>query len=220
MFPFYRLAAALAAATLLPLAQAQFVDAPPMLRPMVSAPGGYPRVSSDPALAAVEQLPIKDVRAMAERGRRDAQIQLARLLWWDGDATTPIEILRPHAEAGDASAQYLLGTYLRFRNRDMDGSRRWLGEAVRQGHPVAQETVAGLLASGLGGMEKNLSEAFGLYLSAGHAGLAHSQLKVSEMLCQGIGVARDKATGRVWFANSQSQALVPLSPKAVGCDGD
>jgi TPR repeat protein len=185
---------------------------------MVQAPGGYPRVPTEEPLTAVEQLPKDEVAALAKNGRRDAQIQLARLLWWDGDASQPVELLRPHAEAGIPVAQYLLSTYLRFRNRDTAGSLRWLREAARQGHPVAQETIAGYLERGANGIEQSLPEAFAMYLAAGRQGLRNAQMNVGIMLCKGLGVSPDKPLGKLWFQNSQAGQLVPLSPRAAGCD--
>jgi TPR repeat protein len=194
------------------------IGQPPPLVAEVRAPGGYPRVPAEAFLAQVQALPIAELRPLAEQGRADAQIQLARLLWWDGDTQTPLALLRPHAEAGVPVAQYLLGSYLRLRNRDLPGALAWLSAAARQGHPVAQETLAGAYENGSLGVQRSDDEAFRLYLAAGRAGLRHAQMNVALHLCRGRAVAQDKALGRAWLASSQQGQPVPLPAASAGCD--
>ena len=194
------------------------VGPPPPLAARVRAPGGYGAVPVDDFLAQVQHLPAAEVQPLAAAGRPDAQIQLARLRWMDGDALTPIEAVRPHAQAGIAVAQYLLGTWLRVRNRDLPGALTWLTAAAQQGHPMAQEALAGAHERGLLGLPASPEQAFTLYLAAGKAGLAHAQLQVALALCQGRGVAPDKALGRQWLANSQQGQLVPVTAQGAGCD--
>lgn len=194
------------------------VGEPPALAKTVRAPGGYPAVPSEPALAAVEQLPLQEVRALAESGREDANIQLARLLWMDGNRTQPLDLLRKPAQAGSPVAKYLLGTYLRSPGGDPKYAAQLLSEAAHGGHAIAQETLAGHHERGTLGFTRSDQEAFAWYLLAGRQGLRHAQLQVGLMLCQGRGVKTDKALGRLWVANSQQGVLVPVSPAAAGCD--
>jgi Sel1 repeat len=199
-------------------AKAQALEAPPPLVAYVQAPGGYPRVPAEAYLSEVQSLSLDQVRALHAAARMDATVQLARLLWFDGDTVRPIELLAGPAEKGVPVAQYLLGTYLRFRNRDVQGAVRWLTEAARQGHPTAQETLAGFHESGTLGVAVDAEAAFRLYLAAGRQGLRHAQMNVGMRLCKGSGVPEDKTIGKAWFINSQQGQLAPLPPRAAGCE--
>lgn len=210
--------AAIALLLLSAAARALDVGPPPPLAAKVKAPGGYAAVPAEDFLARVQHLPLAELQPLATAGRPDAQIQLARLRWMDGDTLTPIDLVRPHAQAGIAVAQYLLGSWLRLRNRDLPGALDWLTAASGQGHPLAQEALAAAHEGGQLGLPASPEEAFRLYLAAGKAGLAHAQLKVALALCTGRGVAPDKALGRQWLANSQQGQLVPVSAQGAGCD--
>lgn len=194
------------------------VGEPPALAKTVRAPGGYPGVPSEPALAAVEQLSLEEVRALAESGREDASIQWARLLWMGGNRTQPLDLLRKPAQAGSPVAKYLLGTYLRSTGGDPKTAAQLLSEAAHAGHAIAQETLAGHHERGTLGFTRSDQEAFAWYLPAARQGLRHAQLQVGLMLCQGRGVKPDKSLGRRWVANSQQGVLLPVSPAAAGCD--
>lgn len=194
------------------------IGAPPPLVPQVRTPGGYAAVPVEDFLAPVQGLAVEEVAKLAGSGRADAQIQWARLRWLDGDTLTPIDTLRPHAEAGVPVAQYLLGSFLRFRNRDLPGALKWLTAAARQGHPLAQEALAGAYEAGSLGLQPSPQEAFRLYLAAGKAGLKHSQMKVALYLCGGRVGEPQKALGAAWLVNSQRAEPVPLTPAAAGCE--
>ncbi|RZI98989.1 MAG: sel1 repeat family protein [Rubrivivax sp.] len=181
-------------------------------------PGGYAAVPVEDFLAQVQGLPLEAVAKLARSGRADAQIQLARLRWSDGDTLTPIDTLRPHAEAGVPVAQYLLGSFLRFRNRDLPGALKWISAAAKQGHPLAQEALAGAHEAGSLALPPSPQEAFRLYLAAGKAGLWHSQMKVALYLCSDRVGPPQKALGAAWLVNSQQSELVPFSPAAAGCE--
>ena len=61
------------------------------------------------------------------------------------DFDEAFEILEPHAEAGDADAQFKVGfMYLHGRgaNRDYDLAVKWIGKAGEQGHAEAQYNMA------------------------------------------------------------------------------
>ncbi len=194
------------------------IDGPPPLVAMVQAPGGFPRVPSEAFLGRVETLPIEKVRELANQGQADATVQLARLLWWNGNTTEPIRLLRQPAAAGVPVAQYLLATYL--RGRDNAASIELLKEAALRGHATAQETLAAQHLAGTQGLERSVDQAFALYLQAGQQGLRNAQMNVGLMLCTGRGTAVDQATGRRWFLNSQQGQMMPLPPSAAGCGGD
>jgi TPR repeat protein len=200
------------------LAEAEPIGPPPALVSTVEAPQGYPEVPTEPHLVAVETLRKDELRALVAAGRADAAIQLARLLWMDGDRFTPIQLLKEPAESGVPVAQYLLGTYLRFSKGEQARSMKLIQEAARQGHAIGQETLAGYYERGTNGLEKSDVEAFRLYLAAGRQGLRHSQSRVGMFLCTGRGVEEDQATGKAWFLNSQKDQRMQFSPRAAGCE--
>lgn len=194
------------------------IGPPPALVAMVQAPGGFPRVPSEASLRSVETLPIEQVRALAQAGQAEAKVQWARLLWWNGNTSDPIRLLNEPAAAGLPVAQYLLAGYLRAR--DPAASIDWLKQAAQAGHAIAQETLAAHHLAGTQGVERSVDQAFALYLQAGRQGLRHAQMNVGMMLCTGRGTPIDKATGRLWFLNSQQGQAMPLPPRAAGCDED
>lgn len=192
------------------------VEGPPPLVAMVQAPGGFPRVPSEGFLRNVETLPIERLRELADAGQVDARVQWARLLWWNGNTSDPVRLLKEPAAAGVPVAQYLLSSYL--RTRDPAASLDWLRQAAQGGHAIAQETLAAHHLAGTQGLERSVDQAFKLYLQAGRQGLRNAQMNVGMMLCTGRGTPADKATGRRWFLNSQQGQPMPLPPRAAGCD--
>ena len=171
----------------------------------------------EPYLAEVLELSAPELELLHSTGRADAAIQLARLRWWNGDALTPIELLQEPAHKGVPVAQYLLGTYLRFKRRDMQASMLWLSKAADAGHPAAQELLAGYYSDGSGGFPKNQSLSFQRYLAAARQGLANAQMNVGTMYCMGVGIEKNNAQGVAWFMNSQQRSTKPLPPSAAGC---
>jgi Sel1 repeat len=174
------------------------------LMPFVSDAKGpaFGTVTYEPYLKEVQNLEISKLVELHKMGRIDASIQLARELWWDGDAETPIN---------------LLGTYLKFKNRDLEGSARWLKAAAAAGHPIAQETLASYYEGGRYGFPVDLERAYQLYRLAAEQGLKHSQMNVGMMLCAGKGVPRDKGEGTKWFLKANEGQKVPFSLKDGGC---
>ncbi|MEN3276324.1 MAG: uncharacterized protein V7631_2114 [Massilia sp.] len=173
---------------------------------------------SEPFLKEVQDLEIAKLVELHKSGRSDATVQHARSLWWEGDAETPIELLIEPAEEGIPVAQYLLGMYLRFKNRDLDGSAHWMKAAAEAGHPIAQETLAGYYEAGSFGFPADVEKAYRLYRSAAGQGLKHSQLNVGMMLCAGKGVALDKREGAKWFRKANKGQRAPFSLKDGACE--
>jgi TPR repeat protein len=172
----------------------------------------------EPYLREVTELSLEELLELHQLGRMDATILLARSLWWNGDVETPIQLLQEPAAQGIPVAQYLLGFYLRFKNRDPEGSVRWLTAAATAGHPIAQETLAGYYEDGSFGFQKDVRHAFQLYREAAEQGLKHSQMLVGVMLCSGKGTPQDKVEGSKWFLKSQEGQKVPFSLKDAGCN--
>jgi Sel1 repeat len=191
---------------------------PPLAAKVRDAGKEYPAVPSEVDLERVQHMSKQEVIGLSAAGRVGAQIQHARMAWWDGDRHLPLDLLDKPEVLRLPVAQYLLSTYLRFGNRDVPRSMSLLQQAAAAGHPVAQEALAGFFKHGRHGLEKDDARAFALYLRAGRQGLAHSQLNVAMMLCKGQGVETDKALGALWFDNSQAGQRIPFSRKAAGCE--
>lgn len=168
---------------------------------------GFGVVHDEPYLRAVQELEVPELIELHKNGRMDATIQLARELWWDGDIETPITLLKEPAEQGIPIAQYLLGTYLRFGNRDLDASARWLILAASAGHPIAEETLAGDYEYGSNGFPKDLPRAYELYRLAADQGLKYSQLNVGLMLCRGKGVKKNEVEGNKWILKAYGKKI-------------
>ncbi|MCE5182450.1 MAG: sel1 repeat family protein [Betaproteobacteria bacterium] len=178
----------------------------------------FGRPPNEPYLEKVQGLSIPRLKELHDLGHMDATIQLARMLWWEGDAETPIQLLKLPAEQDIPVAQYLLGTYFRFKNRDPSGAVYWLTKAANAGHPIAQESLAGFYESGLHGVPKVPHRAYQLYRAAAEQGLKHSEFTVGLFLCNGIGVEVNKTEGKVWFLRSQEGQRVPLPLSEAGCE--
>lgn len=178
----------------------------------------FGKVPNEPYLKSVQDLPIEQIKILHQQGKMDATIQLARLLWWEGDTETPIQLLQNPAKQGVPVAQYLLGTYLRLKKRDLSGSIKWLTKAAEASHPLAQETLAGDYEYGSNGLPKDLKHSYHLYHAAAEQGLKHSQLSVGVMLCTGMGVSPDKQEGAKWVYLSQGGQPEQFSPTDDGCD--
>lgn len=172
----------------------------------------------EPYLKEVQSLEIPKLIELHKMGRIDASIQLARECWQADDAETAIYLLSPPAEQGIPVAQYLLGIYLKFKNRDPEGSIRWLTAAAAGGHPIAQETIAGYYESGRYGFPLDMEKAYQLYHLAAEQGLKHSQMNVGMMLCAGKGVPLDKIEGSKWFLKANEGQKMPFSLKQGGCE--
>ncbi|MCW2601815.1 MAG: polar development protein PodJ [Frankiales bacterium] len=182
------------------------------------ARGLFGAATDDPYLNRVRDMPVEQLRQLHEAGELDATIQLAKVLWWDGDTEGPISLLQKPAEMGIPYAQYLLGSYLRFKNRDVPGALTWIGKASEAGHPLAQETLAGFHSIGTYGIPVDDKRAFELYLLAAKQGLKHSQMNVGIMLCSGTGTQQNKAEGRKWFLLSQKGQKASFSLRDAGCN--
>jgi TPR repeat protein len=180
--------------------------------------GGSSGAPSEPYLKEVQHLEMDKLVELHKAGRLDATVQLARSLWWDGDAETPIELLRTPAERGIPVAQYLLGIYLRFKERDLDGSAYWLKTAAAAGHAIAQETLASYYEKGSFGFPVDDAQAYRLYRQAAEQDLKHSQLNVAMMLCTGKGVTPDRNEAAKWLGKANKGQGSRISLKEAGCN--
>ncbi|MGB5395743.1 MAG: tetratricopeptide repeat protein [Gammaproteobacteria bacterium] len=102
-----------------------------------------------------------------------------------GDFAEAYCILRPHAEQGDADAEYNIGwMYLNGYGLAIDDSQamEWWLRASKQGHIDANFSIAMLYSLGEGRVKKDMDKAIDYYLLAAEAGHEDARLILKSML--------------------------------------
>jgi hypothetical protein len=91
-----------------------------------------------------------------------------------------LEQIRQRADAGDASAQFILGTRYATGedvSQDYGIAARWFQKAAEQGLVIAQDTLGNYYWAGRG-VQKNVTQAYYWSVLANHGGNQASQLRV------------------------------------------
>jgi TPR repeat protein len=117
-------------------------------------------------------------------------------------SSTPIDIVtvKPRAEAGDARAQYELGTaYYSGRGvkKDVEEATKWYRLASEQGEPDGQCAYAALLLDT--GSKPKMRLALGLYQKAAAQNNARALFTLGSLYYAGRGVERDPFVGAQWY---------------------
>ena len=118
-----------------------------------------------------------------------------------GSYSEGAELLKPLAERGDASAQYLLGTlYLRGQGvaRSDQDALRLLGRAAEQGFAKAQTGLGDLYAQGRG-VARDEGQARAWYQKSAAQGDAEAQLRLGDLYASGHGVPQNSFRAYVWY---------------------
>ncbi|MDE2997693.1 MAG: hypothetical protein OXU79_01285 [Gemmatimonadota bacterium] len=146
-----------------------------------------------------------ELREAANRGDHKSQRDLA-LAYISGDGVfrnvkKGTELMRTHAEAGNAEAQaqwaYFLDTGKHRIKKDKKKALEWYRAAARQGHAHAQYAV--------GFYEKDKREAARWYKLAAEQNNTSAQFSLAKMLAEGDGVPRDLAAAKAWMTKSADQ---------------
>lgn len=115
--------------------------------------------------------------------------------------------LKPAAEAGDAEAQYYLGS-LSYRGsgiaQDITAARKWFELGARQGYAPAQASLAYILERGTD-VAADQERAADLYRQAGNQGHVIAQRNLGLMHKEGEGVERDYEAAATWFRRAAEQ---------------
>lgn len=124
-----------------------------------------------------------------------------------GDYATAISELKPLADQGGASAQYILGVM--YDNgegvpQDYAEAKRWYRKAAEQGHAAAQCSL-GLMYSDSGRGDRNDGEAVKWYRRAAEQGNADAQASLGWAYIVGVGVDENAARAVYWLAKSVQQ---------------
>ncbi len=114
----------------------------------------------------------------------------------------------PLANAGDASAQFVVGKILDYGNgevpQNQEAAARWYRRAADQGYPGAQFNLANCYQLGEGvAMDKR--EAAFWYRQAARLGDADSQYMLGLCYASGDGVAKDSRKAIGWLRKSARQ---------------
>ncbi len=141
----------------------------------------------------------------------DADVQLAvRLMDGDGVARDParaVELVRPHAEAGHAQAQFVLGLAYgsgQGIEKDRPTAVGWYRRAAAQGQADAQFLLGMALLRG-DGATQDLSAATSWLEKSAQAGNAGAQYQLAIAYARGQGVERDVAVSTQWFEQAAEQ---------------
>ena len=111
------------------------------------------------------------------------------------------ELWRPLAEAGNASAQYLLGSLYVEGNgveRDDATAFTWFLRAANQGDAAAQYNVGASYAGGRG-VQKSYVDAAKWFRRAADQGVAFAQLNLGLLYAAGNGVPQDSVEALKWL---------------------
>ncbi len=141
----------------------------------------------------------------------DADVERAvRLMDGDGVARDPVravELVRPHAEAGHAEAQFVLGLAYGSGQgiaKDRTVAVAWYRRAAAQNQAHAQFLLGLALLRG-DGTAKDLSEAAGWFEKSAQSGNAGAQYQLAIAYARGQGVAQDIAASTQWFERAAEQ---------------
>jgi TPR repeat protein len=116
------------------------------------------------------------------------------------DYLKAIQVWRPLAQAGDASAQYRLGVmYAEGRGVPANDAEAalWFERAAEQGEPMAQYNLGASYAEG-SGVRKDMATAAKWFHRAADQGVALAQLNLGLLYANGAGVAQDNVEALKW----------------------
>jgi len=139
------------------------------------------------------------VRARAERGEADAQLELG-LMYSIGrgvpqDHAEALRWYRKAADQGEAIAQVNLGKMYIFGEgvqQNASEGFRWILKSADQGFAGAQFIIGQMYASGTG-VDQDYAEAVRWYRKAADQGYAEAQTNLGNMYSDGNGVTQDYA---------------------------
>jgi len=126
-----------------------------------------------------------------------------------GDYKKALEILKPLAENGHASAQYNLGIMYdngRGVPQDYAEAVKWYRKAAENGHASAQNNL-GLMYNKGQGVPQDYAEAVKWYRKAAENGHASAQYNLGIMYDNGRGVPQDDAKAVKWYRMAAEQGL-------------
>lgn len=118
-----------------------------------------------------------------------------------GDFVKAVELWRPLAEKGDATAAYQLGTLYAEGKGVVQSDKEafeWFTKAANAGNASAQYNLAASYAEGLG-VTRDDALAAKWFRRAADQGMAYAQLNLGILYANGRGVPQDNIEAVKWF---------------------
>jgi len=158
-------------------------------------------------------------KSMADTGDARAQRVIGNLyLNGEGRPANPKKAAQYYelsAVQGDVEAQLSLGTLYREGigvAQDYDQALHWLYKAAQAGHPLAQYDLAEIFYTGEGGVMQERHHSHDWYRLAAKKGVIIAQVKLAQMLLEGISVKKDELVGMMWLDVAGLLAMAPEVP--------
>ena len=151
-----------------------------------------------------KHLPI--VIILAASASAFADMQQAQLAFKKGDHEAAIKEFTALGNAGDISAQIMLGALYSKGGaipRDDQAAAIWFQKAAQQGNPEAQYQLGNLYEDSR--LPQNYSEALRWYEKAAQKGLAKAQVRLGNLYNRGLGVAQNHSEAVLWFGKAALQ---------------
>jgi uncharacterized protein len=140
-------------------------------------------------------------------------------IYYDEEPETAYRLLLPHAEAGNAEAQFYVGQLCEERSPEVqERAVEWYQRASNGGYIEATHRLASHLYFGIG-VAQDISRALALFRECAQAGLDASQWKLGQHL---LGEAVSKNEAIEWLnlaaAQGHTAAAELLKEHAGGAD--
>jgi hypothetical protein len=117
------------------------------------------------------------------------------------DYAKAVQLWRPLAEQGNATAQYRLGTlYAEGKGVERNDATAfmWMQRAAEQGNADAQYDVGASYVEGVG-VKKSESDAAKWFLRAANQGMVYAQFNLGLLYASGTGVPQDNVEALKWL---------------------
>jgi len=182
-----------------------------------------PPEAPQPPIAAADLAVFVKVRAAAEQGNAQAQLNLAEMYTRGQgvrhDEIQAVQWYHEAAKQGNAQAQYMMGfSYYTGTGITSVGALAadWYRKAADQGHIDAQVSLASMYANGEG-VPKDDAIAVQWYRKAAEQGDTAGEENLGRMYANGRGVPQDKALAVQWYrkAAEQGSHYAPEALKAL-----
>jgi TPR repeat protein len=164
-----------------------------------------------PGAGLQAQMPLDDLRTLADQGNADAQYNLG-VCYLNGTGVRPsteeaVRWWHLAAEQGHAFAQYNLG-YVYDTGQgiepDLPQAATWYRLAADQGDADAQDALGFMYLNGRG-LTQDYAQAVRLFRSPAAQGLATAQFNLGLMHANAWGVPRDDVEAYMWFTLAVAQ---------------
>jgi TPR repeat protein len=144
-----------------------------------------------------------------ETGAAADSIEEAKSALDRGDYAVAVQLLRPLAEQGNASAQSKLGWLYAYGHGvplDAEEARTWFRRAAEQRHAEAQHSL-GLMYRDGQGVPQDYQEALKWFRLAAEQGYAQTQFVLGQMYHGIQGVAQDYPEAVKWYRKAAEQGI-------------